>query len=193
MTTPDQVSFCNVFKDFWVFKENSLLFRSNGGSWAESRPTASLLVRLAGQIIAQKGSPISWFQDPLRSIHRRAIFRHHILLRNGYLRRQKDVWMLEWIPTKVSFSLRCKLENSKAYIVYYSSKEGSLLQFDWGIWPPTQYINFVYIPPAFRVLYVNFVTVIWDIFLSWVKHKVCLHFQVSPYVPHLVSRLYSLD
>ena len=47
-----------------------------------------------------------------------------------------------------------------------------LLQFDWGIWPPTQYINFVYIPAAFRVLYVNCVTVIWDIFLSWVKHKV---------------------
>eukprot|EP00093_Oithona_nana_P012021 12021.XXX_625050_625827_1 [CDS] Oithona nana genome sequencing. len=43
--------------------------------------------------------------------------------------------------------------------------------FDWGIWPPTQYINFVYIPAAFRVLYVNCVTVIWDIFLSWVKHK----------------------
>lgn len=42
--------------------------------------------------------------------------------------------------------------------------------FDWCIWPPTQYINFVWIPPAFRVLYVNIVTVIWDVFLSYIKH-----------------------
>jgi len=42
--------------------------------------------------------------------------------------------------------------------------------FDWCIWPPTQYINFALIPPAFRVLYVNVVTVIWDVFLSYIKH-----------------------
>jgi len=42
--------------------------------------------------------------------------------------------------------------------------------FDWCIWPPTQYINFALVPPAFRVLYVNVVTVIWDVFLSYIKH-----------------------
>lgn len=42
--------------------------------------------------------------------------------------------------------------------------------FDWCIWPPSQYINFRYIPQSFRVFYVNVVTIIWDVFLSYVKH-----------------------
>jgi len=42
--------------------------------------------------------------------------------------------------------------------------------FDWVIWPPTQYVNFRYIPQSFRVFYVNVVAVIWDIFLSYIKH-----------------------
>jgi len=42
--------------------------------------------------------------------------------------------------------------------------------FDWCIWPPSQYINFKYIPQSFRVFYVNVVTIIWDIFLSYIKH-----------------------
>jgi len=42
--------------------------------------------------------------------------------------------------------------------------------FDWIIWPPTQYINFKYIPQSARVLYVNIITVLWDIFLSYIKH-----------------------
>ena len=43
-------------------------------------------------------------------------------------------------------------------------------QFDWCIWPPTQYVNFVYVPSKYRVSYVNAVTVVWDVFLSYMKH-----------------------
>jgi len=43
--------------------------------------------------------------------------------------------------------------------------------FDWIIWPPSQYINFKYVPAAARVLYVNVITVVWDIFLSYIKHN----------------------
>ena len=43
-------------------------------------------------------------------------------------------------------------------------------QFDWVIWPPTQFINFALVPSQYRVLYVNSVTVLWDIFLSYMKH-----------------------
>ncbi len=48
-------------------------------------------------------------------------------------------------------------------LIYYG-------QFDWCIWPPTQYVNFVYVPTKYRVLYVNGITVIWDVFLSYMKH-----------------------
>ncbi len=43
-------------------------------------------------------------------------------------------------------------------------------QFDWCIWPPTQYVNFMYVPGRFRVMYINGITVFWDIFLSYMKH-----------------------
>jgi len=56
----------------------------------------------------------------------------------------------------------CWSEFTKKFPVVY--------MFDWVIWPPTQYINFRYIPQSFRVFYVNVVTVIWDIFLSYIKH-----------------------
>ncbi|CAG0896276.1 unnamed protein product [Cyprideis torosa] len=42
--------------------------------------------------------------------------------------------------------------------------------FDWIIWPPTQIINFKWVPQEYRVVYVNVITVVWDIFLSYMKH-----------------------
>lgn len=47
-----------------------------------------------------------------------------------------------------------------------------LFQFDWFIWPPTQWVNFMYVPDRYRVMYVNVVTVLWDVFLSYIKHRV---------------------
>lgn len=43
--------------------------------------------------------------------------------------------------------------------------------FDWIIWPPSQFINFKYVPQSARVLYVNVITVVWDICLSYIKHN----------------------
>ena len=60
-----------------------------------------------------------------------------------------------------------------------NNKVFTIFQFDWCIWPPTQYINFTLVPPALRVLYVNVVTVIWDVFLSYIKHYVSfLYFAI---------------
>jgi len=41
---------------------------------------------------------------------------------------------------------------------------------DCCVWPPFQCINFFLIPSRYRVLYVNFVTVLWNVFLSYMKH-----------------------
>lgn len=55
--------------------------------------------------------------------------------------------------------------------VEFSQKFPTIYLFDWVIWPPSQAINFLLVPAPYRVLYVNCVTVIWDIFLSYMKHK----------------------
>ncbi|XP_076652883.1 mpv17-like protein 2 [Halictus rubicundus] len=41
---------------------------------------------------------------------------------------------------------------------------------DCCFWPPTQCVNFFFIPFRYRVLYTNFMTMIYDIFLSYMKY-----------------------
>lgn len=42
---------------------------------------------------------------------------------------------------------------------------------DWMVWPATQFINFYYLPPQYRVIYVNLITMLYNVFLSHVKHE----------------------
>ncbi|XP_001601148.1 mpv17-like protein 2 [Nasonia vitripennis] len=41
---------------------------------------------------------------------------------------------------------------------------------DCMFWPPTQFINFMLIPLQYRVMYINFMTMIYDMFLSYMKY-----------------------
>ncbi|KAG7154318.1 mpv17-like protein 2 [Homarus americanus] len=52
----------------------------------------------------------------------------------------------------------------------FKEKFPTVYAFDWFIWPPSQAINFYFVPTQYRVLYINGVTVVWDIFLSHMKH-----------------------
>jgi len=42
---------------------------------------------------------------------------------------------------------------------------------DWLIWPPTQLINFLFVPLKYRVLYINMITMFYNVFLCYVKNK----------------------
>ncbi|XP_012288674.1 mpv17-like protein 2 [Orussus abietinus] len=41
---------------------------------------------------------------------------------------------------------------------------------DCCFWPPTQFINFLLVPVKYRVIYINLMTMIYDIFLSYIKY-----------------------
>ncbi|KAJ3625689.1 hypothetical protein MTP99_016238 [Tenebrio molitor] len=47
----------------------------------------------------------------------------------------------------------------------------SVYTVDWMVWPPTQFINFYLVPVRYQVLYINTVTMFYDVFLSFIKHE----------------------
>jgi len=46
------------------------------------------------------------------------------------------------------------------------------IKVNWMLWVPAQYINFKFVPPNLRVLAVNVVALIWNVYMSWQSHKV---------------------
>ena len=124
------------------------------------------------------------YENSCRSIFCSAVLCNHLHFWYGAIRRQKNIRMLERVHHEISSYLSCKfirirLHQQISWDLYHFAVLGNSLsfnvhfyvfQFDWIIWPPTQYINFKYIPQSARVLYVNIITVLWDIFLSYIKH-----------------------
>lgn len=46
----------------------------------------------------------------------------------------------------------------------------TIYKADWIVWPPCQFINFYYLPLQYRVLYINFITTLYNVFLCYIKH-----------------------
>lgn len=49
-------------------------------------------------------------------------------------------------------------------------------QAECALWPPIQFVNFYYLHPKYRFLYVSIAMLFWDVFLSYILHKVCIVF-----------------
>ncbi|XP_071555305.1 mpv17-like protein 2 [Temnothorax nylanderi] len=54
-------------------------------------------------------------------------------------------------------------------------KFGDTWKVDCCFWPPAQCINFLFVPLHYRVLYTNVMTMVYDIFLSYMKYDA--HFE----------------
>ena len=62
-------------------------------------------------------------------------------------------------------------KNKQGLITEFRTKGVTLLLADWVIWPPAQMLNFFVIPPRFRVLYDNTVSLAFDWYYSYVKYR----------------------
>lgn len=68
----------------------------------------------------------------------------------------------------------CKLEGhswSKSF-KELNDKFVATFILDLAIWPAAQALNFYYVPPPLRLMYLNGVYLIWSVILSYLKHNV---------------------
>lgn len=54
----------------------------------------------------------------------------------------------------------------------FKKKFPTVVVVDWVFWPPIQFVNFLFVPARYRVLYIYLANVIWNVFLSYMKHYV---------------------
>lgn len=59
--------------------------------------------------------------------------------------------------------LECRRELKQKFLGIY--------MVDWLFWPPTQFLNFYLFPVKYQVLFINFTTAIYNIFISYIKHE----------------------
>ncbi|XP_044270765.1 mpv17-like protein 2 [Tribolium madens] len=62
-------------------------------------------------------------------------------------------------------------KSTKELVKEIKEKAWILYAAEWAVWPAAQFINFYFLPTRFRVLYDNTISVGYDVYTSYVKHK----------------------
>ncbi|XP_070195464.1 mpv17-like protein 2 [Littorina saxatilis] len=58
---------------------------------------------------------------------------------------------------------QCKVELKEKFSTIYMA--------DCCLWPPAQFINFYFLPPRFRLIYISALSLVWNTYLSYIKHE----------------------
>ncbi|XP_058830448.1 mpv17-like protein 2 [Topomyia yanbarensis] len=61
----------------------------------------------------------------------------------------------------------------------FVAKYWTIYAADWIVWPPVQFINFFWLSPKYRVLYINAITMLYNVFLCYIKHNDNLLIRIS--------------
>jgi protein Mpv17 len=74
----------------------------------------------------------------------------------------------------IFFATLACLEKSdvETFVKELKQKGWHLYVADWVVWPPAQIINFYLLPTRFRVLYDNTISLGYDVYTSYVTHKI---------------------